>query len=145
MGNDSIGIYCRFLFAVSWIYQASSFFYSCYYFFCWFYFSCFKTVLPSVRIPVFDNCCCVNYFGTLLQLSIVPSKQMFITTPSTLMLSKRVLCVIMPYQLILYLKFFIMQRFLIIVFILCLSTQVVNAQSKDELSIRFSSTNKRME
>ena len=29
-----------------------------------------------------------------------------------------------------------MQRFLIIVFILCLSTQVVNAQSKDELSIR---------
>ena len=29
-----------------------------------------------------------------------------------------------------------MQRFLIIVFILCLSTQVVNAQSKDELGIR---------
>ena len=29
-----------------------------------------------------------------------------------------------------------MQRFLMIVFILCLSTQVVNAQSKDELSIR---------
>lgn len=29
-----------------------------------------------------------------------------------------------------------MQRFLIIVFILCLSTQVVNAQSKDELNIR---------
>jgi len=52
------------------------------------------------------------------------------------MLSKRVLCVIVPYQLILYPKFFIMQRFLIIVFILCLSTQVVNAQSKDELSIR---------
>lgn len=29
-----------------------------------------------------------------------------------------------------------MQKFLLIVFILCLSTQVVNAQSKDELGIR---------